>query len=77
MTNTTGSPVVPRKAAGTAATPLMRGRRTQAERTEDMRRRILDAAVEELTDKGYAGLRTADVAKRAGVSRGAQTHHFG
>ena len=41
-----------------------------------MRRRILDAAVDLLAQKGYAGFRTADVAKIAGVSRGAQTHHF-
>ena len=41
-----------------------------------MRRRILDAAVDLLAKKGYAGFRTADVAEIAGVSRGAQTHHF-
>jgi AcrR family transcriptional regulator len=51
-------------------------RRTQAERSESMRRRILDAAVDVLAAKGYAGFRTADVAELAGVSRGAQTHHF-
>lgn len=51
-------------------------RRTQAERSEQMRVRILDAAVRVLADKGYAGFRTADVATVAGVSRGAQTHHF-
>ena len=51
-------------------------RRTQAQRSEEMRRRILDAAVQVLGEKGYAGLRTADVADVAGVSRGAQTHHF-
>jgi AcrR family transcriptional regulator len=51
-------------------------RRTQAERTEDTRRKILDAAVNLLAAKGYAGFRTADVAEVAGVSRGAQTHHF-
>ena len=51
-------------------------RRTQAQRSEEMRRRILDAAVQVLGEKGYAGLRTADVAEVAGVSRGAQTHHF-
>jgi AcrR family transcriptional regulator len=67
MTKNTGSP---------AASSPVRGRRTQSERSEDMRRRILDAAVKELTDKGYSGLRTADVAIRAGISRGAQTHHF-
>jgi AcrR family transcriptional regulator len=53
-----------------------KARRTQVERREEMRRRILDAAVDLLAQKGYAGFRTADVAKAAGVSRGAQTHHF-
>ena len=46
-------------------------RRTQAERTEETRTRVLDAAVEVLRKKGYAHFRTADVAKAAGVSRGA------
>jgi len=50
--------------------------RTQAERTEKTRGKILDAAVNVLTVKGYAGFRTADVAVTAGVSRGAVTHHF-
>ena len=61
-------------AARTAAQP--RPRRTQAERSEDTRGRILDAAVRLLGERGYAGLRTADVAAAAGVSKGAQTHHF-
>jgi AcrR family transcriptional regulator len=51
-------------------------RRTQAQRTEDTRRKILDAAVGLLSARGYAGFRTADVSELAGVSRGAQTHHF-
>ena len=51
-------------------------RRTQAQRTRETRTRILDAAVEVLRKKGYAHFRTADVAKAAGVSRGAQLHHF-
>lgn len=55
-----------------AATP----RRTQAQRSQQMRQRILDAAVQVLSDKGYAGFRMADVAAVAGVSRGAQSHHF-
>lgn len=60
-------------AADTGATPR---RRTQAERTEQTRRKILDAALHLLGERGYAGLRTADVAAAAGVSKGAQTHHF-
>jgi AcrR family transcriptional regulator len=51
-------------------------RRTQAQRSEQMRVRILDAAVKLLGTRGYAGFRTAEVAELAGVSRGAQTHHY-
>ncbi|WP_213769161.1 TetR/AcrR family transcriptional regulator [Caballeronia sp. dw_19] len=53
-----------------------RVRRTQAERTEETRGKILDAAVQVLSRKGYAGFRTQDVAELAEVSRGALTHHF-
>jgi AcrR family transcriptional regulator len=41
-----------------------------------MRRRILDAAFEVLRERGCAGFTTAEVARRAGVSRGAQVHHY-
>lgn len=51
-------------------------RRTQEERSDRMKRRILDAAFVVLKERGYAGFTTAEVAKRAGVSRGAQVHHF-
>lgn len=52
------------------------GRRTQAERRDATREKILCAAVELLKRKGYAGFRIVDVTKEAQVSRGAQTHHF-
>ncbi|MBI4693924.1 MAG: TetR/AcrR family transcriptional regulator [Gammaproteobacteria bacterium] len=51
-------------------------RRTQAERSEQMQERVIDAAIELLREKGYAGFRVADVTEIAGVSRGAQSHHF-
>ena len=41
-----------------------------------MRLRLLDAAVDCLHDLGYSGTTTIEVAARAGVSRGAQLHHF-
>lgn len=41
-----------------------------------MRQRLLDATVELLVDKGYAGTTSMLVSERAGVSRGAQLHHF-
>ena len=46
------------------------------ERSRETRRRLLDAAVDELVENGYAGLTTQAVARRAGVSRGAQQGHF-
>lgn len=51
-------------------------RRTQAERTAAMRNRLLDATVECLVTYGYAGTTTPRIAERAGVTRGAQVHHF-
>src|ERR1019366_8118986 len=45
-------------------------------RARATRRRLLDAAVDELLDRGYAGLTTPGVANRAGVSRGAQQNYF-
>ncbi|MCV7067431.1 TetR/AcrR family transcriptional regulator [Mycolicibacterium farcinogenes] len=52
------------------------GRRTQAERSAAMRTRLLDATVECLVTYGYAGTTTQRVAEVAGVTRGAQVHHF-
>jgi AcrR family transcriptional regulator len=51
-------------------------RRTQAERSAAMRTRLLDATVECLVSFGYAGTTTHKVAEIAGVTRGAQVHHF-
>ncbi|WP_195908600.1 TetR/AcrR family transcriptional regulator [Novosphingobium sp. Gsoil 351] len=51
-------------------------RTPQGERTRRMRARILSAAIDLLRDKGYAAFRVAEVADAAGVSRGAQLHHF-
>jgi AcrR family transcriptional regulator len=52
-------------------------RRTQAERSAAMRQRLLDATVECLVTHGYGGTTTHRVAEVAGVTRGAQIHHFG
>ncbi len=59
-----------------AATSKLRPRRTQAERAQSTQRKLIDSAIEVLKRKRYAGFRTADVAELAGVSKGAQTHHF-
>ncbi|MBX7456504.1 TetR/AcrR family transcriptional regulator [Mycolicibacterium sp. 3033] len=57
-------------------TGVGRTRRTQAERTAAMRTRLLDATVECLVTYGYAGTTTPRIAEIAGVTRGAQVHHF-
>ncbi len=41
-----------------------------------MRRRLMEATVECLAELGWAGTSTTVVSRRAGVSRGAQLHHF-
>ncbi|OBF93315.1 transcriptional regulator [Mycobacterium sp. 852002-51163_SCH5372311] len=51
-------------------------RRTQAERSAATRARLLDATIECLIAYGYAGTTTPRVAELAGVTRGAQIHHF-
>jgi len=50
--------------------------RTQAERSASTRTALLDAAIETLIDSGYASLTTRRVGERAGLSQGAQQHHF-
>ncbi|MGH3948986.1 MAG: TetR/AcrR family transcriptional regulator [Pseudonocardiaceae bacterium] len=57
----------------TEAAPL---REPQQERSRTTRRRLLDAAVECLTELGWTGTTVVVVAERAGVSRGAAQHHF-
>src|SRR3954470_6782757 len=50
--------------------------RTNAERTATTRQLLLDAAIESLVGVGYGPPTTTDIARRAGVARGAQLHHF-
>lgn len=49
---------------------------TQEERTRAMRQRLLEATVQCLVEHGWSGTSTTLVSQRAGVSRGAQLHHF-
>lgn len=53
-----------------------RASQTQGERTRAMRLRLMEATVESLVELGWAGTTTTVVSRRAGVSRGAQLHHF-
>lgn len=63
------------KASG-RATGLRAEARTQAERRESTIRKILDAAIEILTESGYAGTSMQLIATRAGVSIGGVFRHF-
>lgn len=54
----------------------MAARVPQEERTRAMRARLLEATVECLVERGFSGTSTTLVSERAGVSRGAQLHHF-
>jgi len=53
-----------------------RPRRTQAERSDETRARVLEATIRCLHEQGYAATTTLLVAKEAGVSRGAMLHQF-
>src|SRR3954451_3549792 len=43
----------------------------------DLRRALLDTALEAVAEQGPATISLRDVARRAGVSHAAPTHHFG
>lgn len=48
----------------------------QAVRTAKMQQRLSEAAFNIIRDVGYVNFRTSAVAKQAGVSQGAQLHHY-
>jgi AcrR family transcriptional regulator len=64
------------KNAASVPAPKPRVRRTQRERSAAMRERLLEATIDSLYEVGYSRTTTIEVAARAGVSRGAQLHHF-
>jgi AcrR family transcriptional regulator len=49
---------------------------TQAERSDAMKRRLVEAAIASLIERGYAHTSAVEVCRRAGVTRGAFHHHF-
>ncbi len=60
----------------TVTTSTVRVRTPQAERSRAMRERLMEATIECLAELGWARTTTTVVSRRAGVSRGAQLHHF-
>ncbi|MET0931486.1 MAG: TetR/AcrR family transcriptional regulator [Aeromicrobium sp.] len=57
-------------------TETAQARTPQVERTRAMRWRLMESTVDCLVELGWAGTTTTVVSRRAGVSRGAQLHHF-
>jgi AcrR family transcriptional regulator len=53
-----------------------RPRRTQAERRESTRARILECTASCLLERGYAATTISEVQGRAGLARGTVQHHF-
>ncbi len=51
-------------------------RRTQAQRSASTRAALLDATIACLVERGFEGTSTPEICRRAGVSRGAQLHHY-
>lgn len=68
-----GAPADPAGAARPGRTGI---RRTQQERSSSTQLRLCQAALDLLVEVGYERLTTAQIARRAGVSKGAQAHHY-
>ncbi|MEM9782719.1 MAG: TetR/AcrR family transcriptional regulator [Pseudomonadota bacterium] len=56
--------------------PTVRTQRTQEERSRETIDRLRAAVLSVIAERGYVGCSTTEVARRAGVSRGALLHHF-
>jgi AcrR family transcriptional regulator len=57
--------------------PVKKILRTQKQRSSETRALLLDATIDTLIELGYMNCSTTEIAKRAGVSRGALVHHYG
>ncbi len=58
------------------STAATKDRIPHAVRSARMQQRLSEAAYEVIREGGYANFRTSAVSKRAGVSQGAQLHHY-
>ncbi len=63
------------KGSGPRSAPA-RQRRTQEERRTETRTKLIAATIDILQERGAANMTTAEVAKRAGLTRGAIQYHF-
>lgn len=60
-----------------AATPTRFPRRTNEQRSAEMRAALIEGCIASLCDIGYARTTTQEICRRAGVTSGAIQHHFG
>jgi len=60
----------------TTKTPDSRTARTQAQRSNEMRKRLRNATLRCLIEDGYAKTTVSSICKRASVSRGAYVHQY-
>lgn len=56
--------------------PTKPRRRTQEERSQETKRKLLRATIDLLIERGYSRLTVADIDRKAGVSNGARVHHY-
>ncbi len=61
---------------GQASGTVSSGKRTQKERSAETQRKLTAATLDVLLEHGYLRMSTQEIADRAGVSRGAQVHHY-
>ena len=54
-----------------------KARRTQKERREESRTKVIDAATHLFATKGYTGTTMIEIGRAAGLSHGLVTYHFG
>jgi len=59
-----------------AASDAPPARRTHAQRRRETQDRLIAATIESLVEDGWSGTTTRSIAQRAGVSQGAQQHHY-
>jgi len=67
---TSKNPAVSRRGAKAAATKAQPNPSNRSERAADRRQAIIDAAMDEFIEQGFAATRLDDVARRAGVAKG-------
>lgn len=56
---------------------MTKTRRSQEDRRQETRKKLIDATIKVINEKGFAAMRTTDITKKAGVTWGAAQHIFG